>query len=157
MPQFQMIGAAAPAFTSLDAFTQGYVEALFFTEEESLAEQAGEDGGDAPYSQASLKGFEDLAPSTLAIIIDDCATFQRLCADDLALAYDVDKYGAATQAGHDFWLTRNHHGAGFWDGDLPKELGERLTGACKAGNRHAEDGFDEISVYLGNDGRVYAD
>lgn len=24
------------------------------------------------------------------------------------------------QAGHDFWLTRNGHGAGFWDGDWPK-------------------------------------
>lgn len=29
---------------------------------------------------------------------------------------------------HDFWLTRHHHGAGFWDGDyLPSSLGDRLT------------------------------
>lgn len=28
---------------------------------------------------------------------------------------------------HDFWLTRNHHGAGFWDGDYPKVTGELLT------------------------------
>ena len=26
---------------------------------------------------------------------------------------------------HDFWLTRNHHGAGFWDGDY--ENGDALT------------------------------
>lgn len=26
---------------------------------------------------------------------------------------------------HDFWLTRNHHGAGFWDGDY--ENGDELT------------------------------
>lgn len=34
-------------------------------------------------------------------------------------------------AGHDLWLTRNHHGAGFWDKDQYDELaengGERLT------------------------------
>lgn len=29
------------------------------------------------------------------------------------------------QIGHDFWLTRNHHGAGFWDRDLPN--GDELT------------------------------
>ena len=33
---------------------------------------------------------------------------------------------------HDFWLTGNHHGAGFWDGDYPeivdgKEVGDILT------------------------------
>ncbi len=33
------------------------------------------------------------------------------------------------QAGHDFWLTRNGHGAGFWDGDYEK--GDELTSASK--------------------------
>jgi hypothetical protein len=30
-------------------------------------------------------------------------------------------------AAHDFILTRNHHGAGFWDGDWHEPWGERLT------------------------------
>ena len=30
------------------------------------------------------------------------------------------------QFAHDFWLTRNHHGAGFWARGLGK-IGERLT------------------------------
>lgn len=30
------------------------------------------------------------------------------------------------RAGHDFYLTHNGHGAGFWDGDWP-EHGDRLT------------------------------
>lgn len=30
------------------------------------------------------------------------------------------------QIGHDFYLTRNHHGAGFWDRDLGA-IGESLT------------------------------
>lgn len=31
-----------------------------------------------------------------------------------------------TNAGHDFWFTRNHDGVGFWDRDLG-EIGEKLT------------------------------
>ncbi len=32
---------------------------------------------------------------------------------------------------HDFWLTRNGHGAGYWDGDYGDELGDTLTEACE--------------------------
>lgn len=35
----------------------------------------------------------------------------------------------ASQVGHDFWLTRNRHGAGFWDRGLG-ELGDKLTSAA---------------------------
>jgi hypothetical protein len=35
------------------------------------------------------------------------------------------------QVGHDFWLTRNRHGAGFWDRGLG-EVGQRLTEAAHA-------------------------
>ena len=38
--------------------------------------------------------------------------------------------GRLPQAGHDFWLTRNRHGAGFWDGDWPAEHGRILTDAA---------------------------
>ena len=34
-------------------------------------------------------------------------------------------------AAHDFILTRNGHGAGFWDGDWHEPWGERLTELCK--------------------------
>jgi hypothetical protein len=36
---------------------------------------------------------------------------------------------------HDFWLTRNGHGAGFWDGDYDDaeyRAGRTLTGICEA-------------------------
>lgn len=149
---------------SLDAFTQGYIEALFFTENESLLEQlTGED-----------YGFSDLAPETLADIIADCAAFQRDNAATLAEAYTRD-YDAG-QAGRDYWFTRNGHGVGFWDRDAldpqgeewdalqrpldtwsPAEsalharlkaesLGERLSAACR---------YSEVSPYLGDDGKVY--
>ena len=48
---------------------------------------------------------------------------------------------------HNFWLTRNHHGAGFWDGDYQKEVGEKLT-------KLSHD-FGEVYLYVGDDGRLY--
>ncbi len=36
------------------------------------------------------------------------------------------------EAAHDFWLTRNGHGAGFWDGDWPEPAASRLTTNSKA-------------------------
>jgi hypothetical protein len=31
------------------------------------------------------------------------------------------------QAGYDLWLTRNRHGAGFWDGDWPEPFATEAT------------------------------
>lgn len=50
------------------------------------------------------------------------------------------------QLGHDLWLTRNGHGAGFWDRDLG-ELGRQLSNACKT--------FGSCDVYVGDDGLIY--
>ena len=51
------------------------------------------------------------------------------------------------QAGHDFALTRNGHGAGFWDGDWPV-YGDLLT--------KASESFGEIDPYAGDDGLIYS-
>jgi len=48
--------------------------------------------------------------------------------------------------GHDFWLTRNHHGAGFWDRGLG-EIGDALTDAAYA--------YGERDLYVGDDGKLY--
>lgn len=44
------------------------------------------------------------------------------------------------QVGHDFWLTRNRHGAGFWDRGKPE--GDRLTELANA------YGEDDLGNYL---------
>jgi hypothetical protein len=49
---------------------------------------------------------------------------------------------------HDFWLTRNGHGAGFWDGDYEEELGEKLTAICKK--------MGSIDLYVGDDNKIYS-
>lgn len=46
-----------------------------------------------------------------------------------------------------FWLTRNRHGAGFWDGDYPEKIGKQLTDLAH--------GFRELDPYVGDDGKIY--
>lgn len=125
----------------LDAFTQGYIEALFFTEEEALGQYA-----------ENAYGFRDLAPETLARIMRDHAAFQATEAWGLYEASaNEESWGSLDDdddhAGRDFWYTRNGHGCGFWDGDWPEPYATALTDVAKA--------FGACEVYLGDDGRVY--
>lgn len=46
----------------------------------------------------------------------------------------------------DFYLTRNGHGAGFWDGDYPDEVGRKLTDIAH--------GFGEVWAHKAH-GRIY--
>jgi hypothetical protein len=57
-----------------------------------------------------------------------------------ALKLDIDVYELGIEGvAHDFWLTRNHHGAGFWDRDYPDDIGDKLTDlAHMYGERHLE-------------------
>lgn len=118
-------------FAELDRFTQGYIEALFFTNQEPDAL------GDANAGQ--------LASVTLVDIQRDCATFQQANAALLTLAYGYPDYDEAA-AGRDLWYTRNGHGVGYWDRGL-NEIGDVLSAlAHKLG---------ESDAYLGDDGRIY--
>lgn len=50
--------------------------------------------------------------------------------------------------GHDFWLTRNHHGVGFFDDDYDEEIGKKLTEISeKFGEIHLEVVDGEIHLY----------
>ena len=80
----------------------------------------------------------DLSPGTVAKMRYDCAKF--LAANRELLN------GEYSQAGHDFWLTRNHHGCGFWDGDW-EEHGDALTDAAHE--------FGESDLYVGDDGKIH--
>ncbi len=117
----------------MDDFTRQYlVTALWSSTDESR-----EDGGDP---MDANYGIEDIEPDAIAAAVLDCDRFRELAGDLL------DESDDPTQAAHDFWLTRNGHGAGFWDGDWP-EGGDRLTAICK--------GFGESHLSVGDDGRIY--
>lgn len=133
-------------FESLDAFTKAYITtALWSSNDEST-----DDGGE-PFDQNY--GLEDIAPEALERMAADCAQFQTENAGLLASAIesgevvcgpDFDEMG---RAGHDFWLTRNGHGAGFWDGDWPQPYADNLATAAQA--------YPEVNLTLGDDGKIY--
>lgn len=52
-----------------------------------------------------------------------------------------------SKLGHDFWLTRNGHGSGFFDGDYEYLLGELLTDIAQSSG--------ESYLYLGDDDYIY--
>ena len=83
--------------------------------------------------------MDDFALSAVKSSLTEVADFVVANWDDLT---DID----AEQAGHDFLLTRDGHGVGFWDRGLG-EVGDRLTRAC--GSYGASD------AYVGDDGKVY--
>lgn len=60
-----------------------------------------------------------------------------------------DGTGCAGMAGHDYWLTRNRHGSGFWDGDWPEPFATVLTNASQVQK--------EIYLYVGEDNKIYCD
>ena len=62
----------------------------------------------------------------------------------------IDPY-AIEQAGHDFWLTRNGHGAGFWDRSDDTYFGYQDF-FTKISEAHGE-----VYVYLGDDGFAHAE
>lgn len=76
----------------------------------------------------------------------DCRDFMDANAADLRDAMRTAGYTIAS-AGHDFWLTRNGHGAGFWGRGLGK-VGERLTAAAKV--------YGGVDLYVSDNGEVYA-
>lgn len=85
---------------------------------------------------------DDFSQEALAEAKKDCAAFLKKAEHLLA---DADPQ----QVGHDFWLTRNGHGAGFWDRPeiYGEDASEELTRIAKT--------FGEEDVYVGDDGILY--
>jgi hypothetical protein len=132
---------------NLDPFTRHYLICALWSSTDNSTPQGGE-----PLDRNYC--IDDIAPAMLQHTIDDCAKFQRENAQLLEQAYAMpgyagrgDGYSGEECAGHDFWLTRCGHGAGFWDRGLG-EVGDTLTKACKA--------FGNVDLYVGDDGFIYS-
>ena len=110
-----------------------YLTALYWTE-------TSDDG--QPPSDA------EITPLCNAKALNDCAAFYRAITQNVrGFLPELDW----SRVGHDFWLTRNGHGAGFWDRTdcLPEEARDRLTAAAER--------YGEKTVGIGDDGNVYID
>ena len=86
-------------------------------------------------------GPEDLHETALREMRLDVDAFTADNSDVLQASNLTDE-----QIGHDFWLTRNGHGAGFWDRGLGK-IGAQLSEEAKV--------YGESNIYVGDDGKLY--
>lgn len=81
----------------------------------------------------------DIHPTAVKRMEKECREFYLKYHTRFSEA-EPDRYG------HDFWLTRNGHGAGFWDGSYPKH-GDFLTEKSEA--------YGECDLYVGDDGKIH--
>ncbi len=112
----------------IDAFTKAYVECMIWSSQSDCEE-----------SVSSEHTIDDLSEEALRQVIEDCNDFQESNAE-LMVGLDAES------CGHDFWLTRNGHGAGFWDRGYGA-IGKTLTLASKT--------YGECYPYVGDDGLIY--
>jgi hypothetical protein len=120
----------------IDAFTKQYIETALWS---STYEKNGNE--DVPMDRDFT--IDDIYPECLQRMINDCEAFQESERKNGYSTIEKD----LEQAGHDFWLTRNGHGAGFWDGDWGDEEGKRLTEVSHT--------YGEYWLYVSDDGMVH--
>ena len=117
-----------------DDFLRGYVEGMLFAN--TLITREGEEGefdNVIYWFQSPGRWWEDTP-----VDLTDAEAFWE-CFAYVILSLDYSKRGeewsSAELAGHDFALTRNGHGTGFWDRGLG-EMGDMLSEECKPYGEH---------------------
>lgn len=108
----------------LENFVTGYIDCAIWTGTDEAGRRI-DDQYDA----------DDLSLDARSEMAADCEAFVNANLADLAR---ID----ASQAGHDFWMSRNGHGAGFWDRGHG-EVGNRLHKAAKV--------YGSQDLYVGDD------
>lgn len=116
----------------IDAIFQAYVETALWSSTDN-ADDSGGEPLDANYSA------DDIDEQTLAQMRKDCADFVEYARNALVGAELSDE-----SIGHNFWLNRNGHGAGFWD--LGIAQGDELSKLSKS--------FGYFDLYVGENGKI---
>jgi hypothetical protein len=115
------------------AVLQGYLECLVWTGTLDFMTGTAEHGGECLTSDGVLDSVLDVE-SLRADIVEsataDVDNFLEQVGEYLKY-WELPESLTASQLGHDFCLTRNHHGAGFWDRGYG-ELGAWLTRVSEA-------------------------
>jgi hypothetical protein len=133
-----------PTPIQLDTMTRHALIAALFT--------SMDDNGEPLDQHCSV---DDFHPEAVARMRADCAAF---LASAGALVDAIPPTYAShpdcgndapvhAMVGHDFWLTRNGHGVGFWDRDLPGTLGDDLSALADAAGM--------LDVYIGDDAMIH--
>lgn len=133
MPEFAPQKSVMPY--NLTLFQQAYLDCVEWLECSEDREEENPSISDARWSPDFIEGS-----------IADCEDFVNANGSLLDQAYANDIPYDETRAGHDFWLTRCGHGTGFWDRGLG-DIGDKLSEAAAA--------FENVDIYLGDDGLIY--
>lgn len=124
----------------LTKFAQAYIEAALWSSVDDDGEPL-----DADFT------IDDLDTATLTKMQLDCADFIEKFShffNEVDCFKQTEILGAEVRAGHDFWLTRCGHGAGFWDGDWSEEADKAMSEYSRQkGN---------VDLVVGDDGMIYA-
>jgi hypothetical protein len=100
---------------------------------------------------AKPTGFSEQARAHASAAVESFVTLAGVSADEAIERTGYD----ASRLGHDLWLTRNGHGAGFWDRDeLDDPEGEVVTTLGDALTAHA-GAMGECYASVGDDGLLY--
>jgi len=124
-----------PVDTNFDEFWRGYLSCLAW----SAAHVEDSGGADCPFFAGGCD------PDQVAAVLLTTGEFAEVLLEAWRFYQahrEVIPDRRLSEAGHDFHLTRNGHGAGFWDGDWDDEpddengveLAVRLTRASEAAN-----------------------
>lgn len=152
----------------LNEIMKGYLEAALWTEEERLDSERNnvsniinndyEDEEDESqdeirfmkimrdnFHKKTIESFtrEDIEPNSLIQAYLDIKNFITTAGSEAILEAlnENDKF----QLGMDFWLTRNRHGAGFFDHSYEHE--QQLTTAAQ--------NLKEVDLYIGDDNKLH--
>ena len=119
--------------TDLERFTDGYMEALYFTD-------CGDERQPPSDAEMDVESQKDLEA--------DCRSWWRRFGCFVTTEVCTDAFDdVVKQAGIDFHMTRNGHGVGFWEDEWPECYRYMFTNGAKA--------YGEVDIYLGDDGLIY--
>lgn len=154
MPNYELGSSTMDLTVDLEYELRQYVEAALWSSsigEDFAAHWKAKTGEDFP-ADVSLESFgftyDDVAPEALDAMRTDLRNFLEGC-EPAALDFWRAELGAG-RIGHDFWLTRNRHGAGFWDrftGGIGERFGRHLTEQATP--------YGGSDAYVCDDERVY--
>ena len=159
------IGDAKLSQIDINKILKGYLECALQTEEERLKEDMpnidfNEDEDDDKMDEIekiihlnnslnrkSIDTFtkEDIDVDSLIDAYSDIKKFIELAGKE-AIDYAINEQGLE-RLGHDIWLTRNRHGAGFFDHSYDDDIEKKLT--------EASHKLKEINLYIGDDYKLY--
>jgi hypothetical protein len=134
-------------YEDIKKIIKGYIDCALWTEEETLRDEYvgdddmfnGEEDDDeierlsrlsANLNSKNFDSFtrEDMEDNSVIKVYEDVKKFVEMATSAVRVA--VDEHGAE-QVGHDLWLSRNGHGAGFFDRGYDDEVEEMLMSSAK--------------------------